>query len=137
MGTKNAPPAQCLAIIICESVVEDHRTHNKCILNAYNRITSASYPARQDRLTVFISLTDGRDDQPFKVQFIGPDGDIVTEAGGQVRFPDPLAVVDLVLDLRGFPIAMAGNYEVRALVCDTIVGQRRFSAVEAGGGGGQ
>ncbi len=63
------PPAECLAIIICEDVVEDARSHNKCILNTYNTMHSRVYPTSQDRLTVFLSLTNGRGDMPIEVRF--------------------------------------------------------------------
>jgi hypothetical protein len=133
---KQTPPAECLAIIICESVVEDHRSHNKCILNTYNRIASPRFPARQDRLTVFISLTSGRGKQPFVVEFLAPDGNPMAKGNGEVEFPDPRAVVDVVLDLRGFPIPQPGSYGVRVTVNGAIVGQRRFAAVKSEEGSG-
>ena len=124
-----APPAECLAIIICEDVVEDARSHNKCILNTYNTMHSHAYPASQDRLTVFLSLTNGHGEMPIEVRFCKEDGEPILKAGGTVKFSDPLAVAELILSLRNVPIPEAGNYVVVVWANnDNLLCQRRVTA---------
>jgi hypothetical protein len=123
------PPPQCLAIIICEDVVEDARSHNKCILNTYNTIFSQHYPAKHDRLTIFLSFTNGHGEVPIEVRFGKEGKKPILNARGKVKFEDPLAVAELILNLRHVPIPEAGTYEVQVVVDeDHILCQRRVRA---------
>jgi len=124
-------PAECLAIILCESVVEDVRTHNKSIQNAYNTIWSGKFPTRHDRFTVFVSLTGIHGEQQLLVRVARiterePEGDPLFDLEGKVASPDPRDVVDVTLDMRGIVIPVAGNYEIRVHVGGSQVGARRF-----------
>ena len=123
---KPKPPAECLAIIVCESVVEDARTHNKCILNAYNSIQTLGPTARQDRLTVFLSLTGGHGELPLELRFGPENSNPVVKLSGKVKFASPLDVVDLVFDMRSVPLPKRGTYLLTARVSDIIVGMRRI-----------
>lgn len=125
--------AECLAIILCESVVEDVRTHNKSIQSAYNTIWSAKFPARHDRFTVFVSLTGIHGKQELKVRVAQitenePEGNALFELGGKVTSPDPRHVTDITLDMRGIVIPCAGDYEIRVYIGGDQVGARRFMA---------
>lgn len=125
--------AECLAIVLCESVVEDVRTHNKSIQSAYNAIWSAKFPARHDRFTVFVSLMGIHGEQELKVRVARitenePEGAALLELGGKVAAPDPRHVTDITLDMRGIVIPCPGDYEIRAYVGGDQVGARRFVA---------
>jgi hypothetical protein len=122
---------QCLAIILCEGVVEDVRSRNKCILNTFNCVWARTFPVAHDRMTVFVSLTDGRGESPIQVRFMqdaASDQRILFELGGAIRFPSPLDVVDVTFDLRNVPVPEAGNYAIQILVGGTLVGERRLVA---------
>ena len=124
-----AQTPKCLAVIICEGVVEDVRSHNKCILNTYNVIGVQSFPAQHDRLTIFASLTDGRGELPLEFRFVQdrPGGTTtLLNLNGAVKFGDPLGVIDLTVDLRGLPLKEAGNYAVQLWVNNEMIGERRI-----------
>lgn len=134
--------AECLAIILCESVVDDARTHNKSIQNTFNTIWAKSFPAEHDRFTVFVSLTGIHGRQDFKVRVAQitkdePEGKPLLDLGGKIKSPDPWHVVDLTLDMRRILIPQAGDYEIRVCVAGDQVGVRRFMArtTEKRGGG--
>ena len=121
----------CLAIILCEAVVEDVRSHNKCILNTYNTIYSPRFPARHDRLTVFVALTDGHGAMPLElrlVRYLDNREEKVLSIEGTVQFTDPLAVADLTFDLRGVTIPAEGQYAVQVWVNRQLLGVRRLQA---------
>ena len=127
-------------MILCESVVEDVRTHNKSIQNAYNTIWSAKFPVRHDRFTMFVSLTGIHGEQEFKVSVAGitkdeASGKPLLELGGKIRSSDPRDVVDVTLDMRGIVIPQAGDYEIKVYVGEHQVGTRRFMAKVAEGPG--
>jgi len=121
---------ECLALIVCEGVVEDARTHNKCILNTFNSISADDFPSRHDRLAVFMSFTDGRGEMELDVKLILHDGDdekVVVGARGPLVFPEnPLDVVEMTLDLRGIVLPKPGNYALQILADGTLIRQRRI-----------
>jgi hypothetical protein len=124
---------KCLAIIVCESVVEDRRTGNKCILNTYHPLTAPKYPATHDRLTIFLSLTNGHGSPPMKLRLVNLDegGADVLKIEGQLKFASPLQVVDIVFDMRQVSIPRPGKYEIQVWVGDELVGQRLVQAMQA------
>ena len=127
------PKPEVLALLICEGVIEDSRSKNKTIVSTFNRITSKGYPARHDRLAAFVSMTNGHGDYELKIRIVhadsAPGADTLLEAGGQIAFADPRAVVDLTLDLRGLAIPKPGGYVIQVEVDGDVVKQRRFDAV--------
>ncbi len=133
------PKPDCLALLICEGVVEDSRSKNKTILNTYNRIFSARYPARHDRLAIFLSLTDGHGDHAMTVQIVRAEAGLgqepLVKMEGNLHFPDPLAVTEFTFDLRGLVIPAAGKYVIEVRIDGEIVKQRRFEAVLHKNGG--
>jgi len=120
----------CLTILLCESVVEDARSHNKCILNTYNTISAPQFPTMQDRFTVFVSLTDGRGQQPVEVRFVRDNDEPVFSIRGVVKFQNPLDVIDLVLDLRQVPLPGAGPYAIQLRINDELIRERRVEVRE-------
>jgi hypothetical protein len=52
-------------MIVCDDVVEDKRTIEKTIFNAFNQIWAKAYPAKHQRLVVFLSLANGRGEVTF------------------------------------------------------------------------
>ncbi len=136
-GTR--PKPDCLALLICEGVIEDARSRNKTILNTFNRISAARYPARHDRLAVFLSLTNGHGTYDLQVRVVhaevAPLQEPLLEIAGKVRFGNPLDVAEMTIDLRGMTIPAAGNYAIEVLIDGDIVKQRRFDAVRHETGG--
>ena len=49
----------CIAIIICNEVIEDKRTNNKTLVSLFNGISTPSLPAAHPRLFVMASFTSG------------------------------------------------------------------------------
>lgn len=128
MSKKKArPSAECLSIIICEDVIEDARSHNKTIVNAFNQINALKYPVKHDRLTVFLSLTSGRGEMPLEVVFGPVGGKPIVRVGGRVTFPGPRAVVDLVFSFRGLTIPQPGEYEAMLYVEGEPLCRRRVT----------
>ncbi len=128
------PAPECLSIIICEDVIEDARSHNKTIVNAFNRVTALTYPVQHDRLTVFLSLTGGHGKVPLTITIGGTGKSPLLELAGKVTFPNPRTVVDLVFNFRNLQLPEPGEYE--AVVCfgkGQILCRRRLEAVSVSG----
>ena len=124
-----ADTPRCLAIIICEGVVEDAQSRNKCILNTFNNIWAARFPVAHDRLTVFASLTNGQGEMPLEVRFVQerkPEPLLVLT--GAIRFPGPQEIVDLTVNLRQIPIPEPGPYVVQLWMNQKLIGERGVNA---------
>jgi len=131
MSKRKRLPATCLAIIVCEGVVEDARSHNKCILNLFNVIWSESVPVAHDRLTVFLALTDVHGELPLRLTFGLHGQEPVFDFKGKVKTGSPRDVADLVLDMRQVPIPAFGEYAVNVEVAGEMVGTRRVLVRQA------
>ncbi len=120
----------CVAIIVCNEVIEDKWTNNKSLIGLFNSISAQSLPTTHPRLFMMVSLTDGRGEWPVVLRIEAPSGQELFKAEGSIRFDDPIAVHDLVVEVRGLPIPETGEYHV-ALVCGTRpLASRRFTVVQ-------
>ncbi len=119
----------CLAILLCDYVIEDKATNNKSLIGIFNRIHASAFPCQHARLVIFLSLTDGRGRTPVEVFIENADDRTETfKAEGSVDFKDPRQVVDLVFDLRGVKFDKPGAYfaGVRTAKGRTLA-ERRFN----------
>ena len=86
-------------------------------------------------MTVFTSLSDGHGKQPVKVNMVRVDNktgdeDEVFAASGDVTFPSPSNVVDLVMEFHNVTFKQDGQYIVQIWLGDDMVGERRISVVK-------
>ena len=120
----------CVAIIICNEVIEDKWTNNKTLVGLFNSIGAPSLPANHPRMFIMASLTDGRGEWPFALTIESPSGQPLFKAEGQIRFDNPLVVHDVVVEVRGLPIPEAGEYRVELLCGQRLLTSRRFSVLQ-------
>ena len=133
----------CLAIILCDDVMEDKRSSKKVIIGTFNRITASHFPCKYDhKMTLYLALTDGRGESPIRIEIVkdmqaDQSGDRVLDLPGRVKFKDPLMVTELVLSIQGLPLPSPGLYSVRVLVNEDCVGERKLKVeqMKAEGGG--
>jgi hypothetical protein len=122
---------RCLAILVCEGVVEDLRTRNKSLFNTYNAIWAGGFPSRHDRLTVFLSLTDGHGKTPVDV-VVTKDGSPqpLLKVQGGVEFKNPLDVVDVVVDIRNLVLQEPGLHVVQVWSQGNLLAERRINVAQ-------
>lgn len=123
---------QCITLALCDTVIEDVKTRNKSLINLFNGILAASVPVRHDKMCAFASFSGGRGSVPLKLR-LWHDQDFdhpVLEMGGTVSFPDHLAVIDLVFEVRGLTLPKFGNYIVDIVVDGVPIISRRFNVTE-------
>ena len=124
----------CVAIVICNEVIEDKWTNNKSLIGLFNSVSAQQLPAHHPRMFVMVSLTDGRGDWKVVIEISDPSGNKVFEAVGQMRFDDPIAVHDLVVEVQGLPLPEEGEYYVGLTCGGRFLASRRFTVVKAAGG---
>lgn len=122
---------QCLALVLCDTVIEDARTRNKTLVNMFNGLLTPTVPVRQDRMVAFVALTGGRGTVPMALRLCFDkeyERDLL-RLPAQVEFPRevPHAVVDLVFEIRGFMFPHFGNYTFEVRCEEVPLLMRRFT----------
>ena len=118
----------CIAIVICNEVIEDKRTNNKTLVGIFNRIQTPQLPALHFRMFIMASLTNGIGNWPITFRISDPSGKEILKLTGEGNFADPLAVLDIVVEVRGMQITKEGVHFVDLCVGDGYdqMAQRRF-----------
>lgn len=120
----------CVAMVICNEIIEDKWTNNKSLIGLFSSIAAPGLPAQHSRMFIMVSLTDGRGDWPCLLRIESPTGEELFKAEGSIQFDDPLAVHDLVMEVRGLPLPEAGEYHVGLICGGRPLGSRRFTVVQ-------
>lgn len=125
------PPPFALAMVVCDGVWNDPATGKKFILGTFSSLGSRSFPAVHPMLSLYITLTNGRGKVPFRVQIVDVDEERppINEARGEIEFPDPRSIVELVLMMMGVNFPSAGEYRIQLFVSDEFVMERRLLLV--------
>ena len=126
----NSECPACVAIVVCNEVIEDKWTNNKTLVSLFSSIATSELPAQHPRMFILASLTDGRGDWPVLLRIESPSGEELFKAEGSIQFDDPLAVHDLVVEVRGLPLPEAGEYHVGLICGGRPLGSRRFTVVK-------
>jgi hypothetical protein len=119
----------CVAVVICNEVIEDKRTNNKSLIGIFNAVSAPQLPVTHPRMNVMCSLTNAAGEMPITLVMRAPSGREVMKVEGSVNIQDPLAVIDLVFELNGVPIEELGTYMVDILSRSHYLGGRRFQVI--------
>ncbi|MHC4600302.1 MAG: DUF6941 family protein [Planctomycetota bacterium] len=121
----------CLAIVLCDYVIEDKATNNKSLIGLFNRVNATDFPCQHPRMVIFISLTDGRGPTILEVFLERAENrDEIFKAEGNVDFKDPNHVIDIVFDLRGVTFKEPGTHFVGIRTKDgRPLGERKFHVI--------
>jgi hypothetical protein len=123
----------CVAIVICNEIIEDKRTSNKTLVSLFNSVGVQALPATHPRLFLMASLTNLREQLPVSFSIKSPSGwEILRVNGAASSGGDPLAVIDLVVEVLGLTIGEEGVHFVDVLTGDALLGSRRFTVNRLG-----
>lgn len=118
---------QCIAIIICNDVIEDKRSNNKSLIGLFNGIMTQGLPCTHPRMYIMASLTGGAGRWPISFRIYGPNNQEILRAEGEEVFNDPLEVKDFVLELLNVPLSEEGVHFVNLFSGNTLLSERRFT----------
>ena len=122
----------CVAIIICNEVIEDKRSSNKTLVSLFNSIAVSALPAMHPRLFLMASLTNLGEDEPISFSVKSPSGKEIMHMDGSASSDgDRLGSIDLVVEVLGLTVGEMGVHSVDVLSGDTLLGSRRFSVIPA------
>ncbi|MDR3707643.1 MAG: hypothetical protein P4L33_05045 [Capsulimonadaceae bacterium] len=123
----------CVLLAICNDVIEDKTTNNKTLVNLFNGITAQSVPARHPKMCLVASITNIRSKVPVRFSVLGPSGSEVLSANGEANGNNPLEVLDIVVQLLGFPLPEFGEYRIELTSGDKYLMSRKFTVMQAQG----
>src|SRR5688572_18248039 len=85
-----------LAMLICDSVIEDKGSGKKSLIGLFNSITASQAPCTHGPLDVFLALTDGNGEYPVLLRCIRSDTEApLIELPGKIKFLNPQGVLEI------------------------------------------
>jgi hypothetical protein len=122
----NKPPPKALAMIICDDTIEDRVTGKKTLVGLFNNVSAKVCPVRHPEMNIFMVLTEGRGDYQARLKCLKEGGPAVADLSGQIRFPDPMAIVEFNFELLGLVFPSYGVYRFEFYCDDIPVISRKF-----------
>jgi hypothetical protein len=114
-------------MIICDMVIDDRISGKKSLVGLFDAIATTALPCTVNELHVFLALTEGYGSRKARLRCIkASTDDELFSMEQDVRFPDPLTVVEINCDFRGCEFPEAGEYRFQLYVDDTLLCERKF-----------
>jgi len=127
MDEKIQEMPKCIALVVCNEVIEDKQTNNKSLISIFNRIMVNGLPAIQPKMYIMASLTGAKGEWNTTFEIIGPKGQVIFSADGKLGLNDPMSVIDIVIQIINLPLQENGAYTAR-IICEKgrLLNNRRF-----------
>ncbi|CAN5483957.1 hypothetical protein BH11ARM1_BH11ARM1_15720 [soil metagenome] len=119
----------CVAVVICNEVIEDKRTNNKSLIGIFNAVSAPQLPVTHPKMNVMASITNVTGELAVTLIVRAPSGREIMKVDGSIPSSDPLAVIDVLFELLGVPIEELGTYMVDILSGQSYLGGRRFQVI--------
>jgi hypothetical protein len=117
----------CLAVIICDQVIEDRRSGNKSLIGLFNSINARQFPCVHPRCFVLASLSGFKGQIPVSIRVASPKQEIA-RINGELASDNPSVVADVVVALEGLPLEVEGEYSVDVYANEELLASRKFHA---------
>jgi hypothetical protein len=111
-----------LALVVCDTVIEDRNTGKKSLIGLFDRLHAANYPCMHPAMSVLVALTGAGGELACELSCLPVEGgQPAFAAKGRVNFQDPGRVVELVFNFSGVRFVRPGRYDLRFMVDDMLV----------------
>lgn len=120
-----------LAMIICDTIIQDAISGKKSLIGVFSRINSKNMPLQHPRMNIFLVLTEGNG--PYKCELRCLDGDNnqpIVQTHGEIEFQDPRQIVELMFDFSGIVFPDYGMYRFEFLCDGEPVISRKFEVAQ-------
>jgi len=125
----NKPVPIPLAMVICDTVIQDKKTGKKTLVGLFNNVGAKKVPVIHPSLNVYIILTEGTGNYDGKLKCV-VDDDIVLEMGGPLVFKHPHQIAEWNFNLRNLPLPKFGDYRFEFYCNEELVLSRKFKVSE-------
>lgn len=113
-------------MVLCDLVITDAETNKKSLIGLFDRVETAVLPCVVRELHLYLCLTDGHGAVPIAVGCLAPDGEEMFWGRTEVRFADPLEVVELHFVFPEARFPGAGEYRFQLLADGLLLRERKF-----------
>lgn len=121
----NPETLTCLSILVCDDVYRDESTKKQIIVGTFNRIAGHEFPIRHPKMTVLLSVTNGRGKYELKVSVVNASTDaLLMEVSGPFAMDNPLNIIDINLEIVGIIFPVPGKYWVNVEVDGELIASR-------------
>jgi hypothetical protein len=107
----NIPSA--LAILLCDWIIIEHGTGKKTLVGLFDNLNAASFPVVRP-MGFYARLTDLEGHYHFTLRIVRLDRDkeeLMAGAEFEHKADDPLAILEVALNLPAVPFTATGRYE--------------------------
>jgi len=116
-----------LAMIICDMVIDDRISGKKSLIGLFDAIATTVLPCTVNELHVFLAMTDGYGTMNARLRCVKAASDEeLFNTVQEVRFPDPLTVVEINLVFCACEFPDAGEYRFQLYADETLLCERKF-----------
>ena len=121
-----------LAMIVCDSVIEDKMTNKKSLIGLFDNINSSKIPCVHPGLNVFVVLTEGNGEYECSLKCIHEDTNkSLVGLNARIHCKNPREKIELNFELRGLRLPEYGNYRFEFYCNDNPIISRKFLLQEA------
>lgn len=121
------PKPTPLAMIICDTVIEDRLTGKKSLIGIFNNISVQKFPCQHPTLNVFFALTEGIGEYKGCLRCVKLDtNEAIMNLNGPLPFPNRLATVEFNFELKNVVFPSEGQYIFELLCDEQLVISRKF-----------
>lgn len=116
-----------LAILVCDAIYRDPTTQKCSLLGLFNNLSARQFPCVHERLSVFLSLTDGHGTAKGEIRLVHkPTNKTVFHLHGEIVFPDPLSTTELAFEINRLMLPEPGPYSFDFYCNGDLLGSRPF-----------
>jgi hypothetical protein len=125
------PKPIALAIVICDTVIDDRKTGKKSLIGIFDNIFSKNVPCTHPCLNVFIALTQGIGKYKTEVHCIkSDDNKEIFKGQGEINFSDRKQRIEFNFELRGLTFPEYGEYRFEVLCDNQLIIGRTFNITQ-------
>jgi hypothetical protein len=121
------PTPVVLGLTVCEKAIIEQGTQNVTLVSSFTRLVVEEVPSPPQRFSVYAVLTEGLGDATIVLTVTNLETDEeVDRIERNLRFPDRLAEVRLLFQIRQCPFPVEGTYQITLLLDGEWLSERRL-----------
>ena len=126
------PAPDVISMIVCDQVITDRLTGKQSLIGMFSKIHTRGFPASHGQLCVYVALTEGHGDAELTIRIVDANDarPPIVEGRGKVRFKDPRAIANLVLQFHGLTFPQPGEYRVQIYSGGELLREARLALVQ-------
>ena len=106
-----------LALILCDTIIEDSNTGKKSLIGLFSQIHTPKLPCIHQSMNILVSVTGGQGTYPCRIVCEHPALERpVFSLDCMLKFENPFQVVDMVFQLKAVRFQLPGKYEIKVLI---------------------